>query len=296
MADILERWKQPGSGVEIGLSLGGAFTAAVAIYYPLCLYVAKAVRDKKLSVPAGPLKLVTFCYNAVAGALSAYGFYLMWQDPIVTGQLSTGPVLYAEKDFLPSTRLVINIFCATKCFEFVDTFLHSGLKGHDPSFLHGFHHIATGVVSWYAMATGCHYQHNPVVMNLFVHAIMFNYFALVAIHPMIKKLLSFSRVLITGIQLVQMVVGTYNQWFVVSSVGLNGYNPSFSQWYVGYYGLAMYAVYILIFGNFFCEQYVFKKVSRLTKLKNTQQEQMKILSAITAKIEQEESKQQQKTK
>merc|ERR1712086_483749 len=70
MADILERWKQPGSGVEIGLSMGGAFTAAVAIYYPLCLYVAKAVRDKKLSVPAGPLKLVTFCYNAVAGALS----------------------------------------------------------------------------------------------------------------------------------------------------------------------------------------------------------------------------------
>jgi hypothetical protein len=67
----------------------------------------------------------------------------------VTGQLNTGPVFYAEKDFLPSTRLVINIFCATKCFEFVDTFLHSGLKGHDPSFLHGFHHIATGIVSWY---------------------------------------------------------------------------------------------------------------------------------------------------
>jgi len=72
----------------------------------------------------------------------------MWQDPKVNNQLTSGPVFYAEKDYLPGTRLAINVFCATKCFEFVDTFLHSALKGHDPTFLHAFHHVATSIVSW----------------------------------------------------------------------------------------------------------------------------------------------------
>merc|ERR1711865_63851 len=300
MAETLHQWKQPGSGVQIGLTMGGPFTTAVAIYYPLCLYVAKAVREKRLSVPAGPLKFLTFCYNALAGALSVYGFYLMWQDPTVTDQLRTGPVFYAEKDFLPSTRLAINVFCATKCFEFFDTFLHSALKGHDPSFLHAFHHIVTGVCSWYAMATGCHFQHNPVAMNLIVHAIMFNYFALVAVHPTIKAMLSFTRVLITGIQLVQMVAGTYNQWFTVAHAGEGGYTHSFSQWYVAYYGLAMYAVYILIFGNFFCEQYVFQKVDTLTRLNQeyaaAERAGIDNLNDLTAKIEAAKLRKAKKTK
>jgi len=117
----------------------------------------------------------------------------------------------------------------------------------------------------YAIATNCHFQHNPVVMNLFVHAVMFNYFALVAIHPMIKSALSFTRIFITGIQLVQMFGGTYNQWFVVTQAGTGGYDHTVSQWYTAYFGLIMYAIYIIIFGNFFCEQYIFKKVDTLTK-------------------------------
>lgn len=109
------------------------------------------------------------------------------------------------------TRFVIVVFCATKPFEFIDTFLHSALKGKDPSFLHAFHHLATAIVSWGAILTNCHYQHNPVVMNVFVHAIMFGYFALVALHPSIKKALRVARPVITFIQVAQMLAGTCNQ-------------------------------------------------------------------------------------
>ena len=121
------------------------------------------------------------------------------------------------------------------------------------------------LVSWYAIATNCHFQHNPVVMNLFVHAVMFNYFALVALHPFIKSALSFTRPFITGIQLVQMFAGTYSQWCAVSQAGRDGYEHTVAQWYTAYFGLAMYAIYIVIFGNFFCEQYIFRKVDTLTK-------------------------------
>jgi len=259
--------RQPGSGAEITATWGGAFTTAVACYVPLVLFTAKAVREKRLYVPVAPLKFVTFCYNVIAGALSSYGFYLMIQDPKITAP--TG--FYAEADYLPSTRLAINVFCFTKCFEFVDTFLHSAFKGEDPSFLHAFHHVATAIASWFAIATNCHFEHNPVVMNLFVHAVMFTYFALVAIHPSIKKALRVVRAPITGIQLVQMFAGTYNQYYVVAYAGqgcdgtgavpegTKCYNHTTAQWYTAYFGLVMYAIYIFLFGNFFCEQYVFKK-------------------------------------
>lgn len=39
--------------------------------------------------------------------------------------------------------------------------------------------VATAIVSWYALHTNCDYQHTPVVMNLFVHAVMFSYFAVI---------------------------------------------------------------------------------------------------------------------
>lgn len=241
------------------------FVTALAAYLPSVLYVAKGVREERIIVPKLGLRIAVFAYNAIAGFLSAWGFYLLIQDPKILAPTAW----YPEANFPPNTRLVIVIFCATKAFEFVDTFLHSALKGRDPSFLHAFHHIATSLVSWYAIATNCHFQHNPVAMNLIVHAVMFTYFALVEIHPFIKSALRPFRVLITGMQVLQMFAGTYNQGFVLFTSGV--YGPELvndtAQRNVAIFGLLMYTVYIGLFGNFFWEQYIAPKKSKEEKKK-----------------------------
>jgi hypothetical protein len=248
---------EAGAGPALAHDYGIWFVTALAAYLPCVLYVAKRVREGKLVVPKFALRIALFVYNAVAGFFSAWGFWLLIQDP----KIMAPTAWYPEASFPPNTRLVIVIFCSTKAFEFVDTFLHSALKGKDPTFLHAFHHIATSLVSWYAIATNCHFQHNPVVMNLFVHAVMFTYFALVEIHPMIKAGLRPFRIFITAIQVLQMFVGTYNQAFVLFTSGVYGSDLSndAAQTNVAIFGLCMYAVYILMFGNFFVQEFVVKK-------------------------------------
>ena len=267
MQALVSALSTPGAGERYAATYGVVYTCIAAFYLPLVIGTARAVRSGALVVPAAPLKLATFLYNVVAGGLSAYGFALMCKDPTVLAPTA----FYAEADMLPDTRLVINLFCLTKCFEFVDTFLCSAFKGKDPSFLHAFHHIATSIGSWYAVATRCHFQHYPVFMNLLVHAIMFAYFAAVALHPAVKRALSVCRAPITGIQLVQMSLGTYNQYINVTQIGQHAscadpevvegrasgcYRHDRGQWIVAWLGLLMYAFYILIFGKFFLEQYV----------------------------------------
>lgn len=245
----------PGTGQVLAHHFCLVYTVALAAYYPSIRFVADRVQSGKWIVAPQKLKFATFLYNLSAGILSMLGFYLIIQDPVVSAPSGW----YPETDQLPTTRFVIIVFCLTKPFEFLDTFLHSALKGKDPSFLHTFHHIATSIASWFALHTNCHYQHNPVMMNLFVHAWMFNYFALQEyLPPGPKKIVRLLRMPITFIQVAQMFLGAYGQAYVVFT---DKYKHDWPQWELAIAGIGMYMFYICIFGDFFMKEYVCRNKS-----------------------------------
>ena len=157
---------------------------------------------------------------------------------------------------LPATRLAVTVFNFTKPLEFFDTFLHSALKGKEPSFLHAFHHIATAIAAWCSLAGNARVSHYPAFMNLFVHTIMYSYFSAVSLHPTLKRTFRPLRLPITFIQVVQMFMGTA---YCIIVLIANGPSPhdvaSDIDWCCACYALLMYGCYIRLFGGFFLREY-----------------------------------------
>jgi hypothetical protein len=258
LLSYVDHWADVGVGPERARAYNVLFAAALAAYLPLVRYVSAKVREGDIVVPPGPLKLVTFLYNVMAGALSAAGFILLIRDPKITAIT----FFYPTENMLPATRYVTTFFCITKPFEFVDTFLHSALKGKDPSFLHAFHHVATTIASWCTLLCNVKFLHYPAFMNLFVHAIMFAYFAAVALHPSVKRALRPCRPLITFVQVMQMFLGAAYMFSLSIIAPQHGIALGDGEWLCIVYGCAMYAYYIWLFGSFFLDQYCSRREKR----------------------------------
>lgn len=238
------------------------FALAIAAYVPMVYVVGRWVREGKIRVNAGLLRFLTFSYNLVAGVLSGIGFYVMYKDPIVMRPSAW----YPEATMTSATRFVVIVFCFSKPFEFIDTFLTKALKGREPKFIAVFHHVVTAIVAYFALHSNCHYQHNPTVMNLFVHAVMFTYFALIEYMPSGPKraLKRVARLPITLIQVIQMFIGFYAQYVVTVD---KTYEQTAAQWDLAAFGVAVYGSYIYLFGKFFVTEYMLpsKKVKKVKR-------------------------------
>lgn len=142
------------------------------------------------------------------------------------------------------------MFVLSKLPELGDT-VFIVLRKQPLTFLHWYHHISVLLFCWfsYKQTTACTRWY--IVMNYSVHSIMYTYYALKAKGFKLPRQLA---VLITSLQLVQMSVGCLiNLWLlsiltqdkecVVAPINVK-------------FALAMYASYLVLFGNFFCKSYL----------------------------------------
>lgn len=151
-------------------------------------------------------------------------------------------------------------FCLSKVVELGDTFFIVARK-QKLIFLHWYHHIATLVYTWYAtgnlVAAGRYFS----CVNFAIHSLMYSYYALRA--SGVKRMPRQVNVTITSLQLLQMVFGIYIN--VYAYIELSNGRSCDNNWPSLYSSFAMYASYVLLFGNFFYQTYLSKSKSQSEK-------------------------------
>lgn len=139
----------------------------------------------------------------------------------------------------------VSLFVFSKYFELVDTALLV-IRRKPLTFLHVAHHALTLLLCHllYVRRSGTGLAHAAV--NLFVHAIMYSYFAMTQI-PGLKRLVAKHAYLITILQIAQMVFGAY----LNAGVLLVADGPCHVDTACATASLALYALYGVLFTRFY---------------------------------------------
>jgi len=181
-------------------------------------------------------------FNARSGLLTA-GFY-----PSVCSHASA----YGFDD----VGFWVMLFIYSKLFELVDT-LWLLLRKSPVILLHWYHHVTVLLYCWHSysvrIGTGLWFAS----MNYSVHGIMYFYFGLTQTGPAGRKFAKNFAMLITTLQLLQMVVG------IVVTVASVVYHARGATCYVSLVnsclGLIMYSSYFALFLQLFLNHYVYNK-------------------------------------
>jgi len=143
-------------------------------------------------------------------------------------------------------------FTVSKLFELVDT-LWLILNKKPVILLHWYHHATVLLFCWHAYCKGA----NGIwflVMNYFVHAVMYTYYALMTKGPAVRKYLKKIAPIVTILQIGQMIMGTvvvfsgfYYKMFSREECAVDISNNVF--------GVFMYASYLVLFVQFFVKRF-----------------------------------------
>ncbi len=142
------------------------------------------------------------------------------------------------------------LFVLSKLPELGDT-IFIVLRKQPLIFLHWYHHVLTLIYSWYAYKEGTSSARWFIVMNSFIHSIMYTYYALKALKFHIPKKIA---AVITFSQLMQMAVGCYVNY--KSYVYLLSDRPCNISYFNVFVASLMYFSYFVLFGRFFYLSYV----------------------------------------
>lgn len=142
------------------------------------------------------------------------------------------------------------LFIISKIPELGDT-LFIVLRKQKLIFLHWFHHFSVLILVWIAnsqiFSVGAYFM----CMNYVVHSIMYTYYTLRSMGIRVPRTLAMC---ITTSQLVQMVIGTYVTFYAFRE---QLYGRSCETHPVTIYlSLLLYAVYLILFANFFLRSYL----------------------------------------
>mmetsp|Transcript_32777 Transcript_32777/g.104491 ORF Transcript_32777/g.104491 Transcript_32777/m.104491 type:complete len:328 (+) Transcript_32777:33-1016(+) len=149
-----------------------------------------------------------------------------------------------------SSGLWVQLFVVSKFFELLDT-VFIVLRKRKLLFLHWYHHFTVLLYCYHSYAVEAPHALYFVAMNYSVHAVMYFYYGLMALHAKPKWL---PPELITTAQISQMVVGVAVQIAAMSKNCGDTTNLVF--------GALMYASYLGLFLKFAVERYVLRKFPR----------------------------------
>lgn len=171
------------------------------------------------------------------------------------------------------------LFVLSKLPELGDT-VFIVLRKQPLIFLHWYHHITVLIYSWFSYTEYTASARWFIVMNYFVHSVMYSYYALKALRFNPPRAIS---MLITGLQLTQMIIGcAINIWAhsYLKTAGHSACNISDLNVKLS---IAMYFSYFVLFARFFYKAYLSsdakfgkkKKISSSTTTQLSQTDKLK---------------------
>ncbi|XP_064618993.1 very long chain fatty acid elongase 4-like [Lineus longissimus] len=183
-------------------------TVAIIVMYLLMVKLGpRLMRDRK----PFDLRWTLVPFNAFLVCLSTYIFYECISCVILSGYtLLCMGVDYSNSPLALRMARVCWWFFISKFIEMFDSLIFILRKKNSQlSFLHVYHHTTTAAYCW----IGANYlpggnSYFCVVINSFVHMIMYSYYGLSAIGPHMQKYLWWKKYL-TWLQLVQFIANVY---------------------------------------------------------------------------------------
>ncbi|XP_017876926.2 elongation of very long chain fatty acids protein 6, partial [Ceratina calcarata] len=164
------------------------------------------------------------------------------------------------------------MFVLSKLPELGDT-IFIVLRKQPLIFLHWYHHITVLLYSWFSYTEYTASARWFVVMNYFVHSVMYSYYALKAMRYRPPKGIS---MLITTLQLAQMVIGCAINIMAYQYLEGGQIDCHISHVNVRL-GLVMYFSYFVLFARFFQQAYLKKAAAKKKSYTNgtTEYEKLK---------------------
>lgn len=155
----------------------------------------------------------------------------------------------------------INMFF--KVWEFLDTFILA-IRKKPIGFLHAYHHAATLILTWNQLMEHSAPQWVPIVINLWVHVIMYYYYALSAL-----KIRVWWKKYLTTLQISQFIVDVVIIGYAYASFIKAGFdvNVCYGTQTGAIVGLAVLTSYLLLFLQFYFRTYSKKSVPVAKKQK-----------------------------
>jgi len=210
--------------------------------------------------PRFQLQTSLFCWSFVLALFSIFGAFFTVPE-LYNGIVHHGWTysLCDTSFYFGSTGFWAFAFVMSKVFELGDTAFII-FRGQPLIFLHYYHHFTVLIYSVYSYSEHVSSARWYIVMNYCVHSVMYSYYAVRAAHIWVP---SFMRMTITTMQMVQMIIGLIVS-ISVFVIKLDGTDCHQSYYNAGG-AVLMYGSYLVLFANFFYQQYVVlpkKKSSR----------------------------------
>jgi len=227
---------------------------AVGIYLFLIFSGQKIMKSRQ----AYNLKPAMILWNLGLATFSTCGFLRTFPELY---QVISGPNGFHRsvcvRDLLNESSIFWAwLFTWSKLFELGDT-AFIVLRKKRLSFLHWYHHITVLTFCWAAYS---HYE--PIlrwfgVVNMFVHSLMYSYYALKAMNVPVPRSVSIA---ITSTQMSQMVIGMGVNFYAIY-IKNKGEPCARSEDGINLH-LTMYGSYLILFANYFYRAYIVKKPAR----------------------------------
>jgi len=236
------------------------------------LYLTMIVVVKRLMANAQPIRLQYFVifWNfglslfSLAGLVHCvpallFGTEVSSDTSLIKGGFYVSVCSHATSYGMGETGFFVALFIYSKLAELMDTLLLL-LRKSPVILLHWYHHVTVLLYCWHSysvrIGTGLWFAS----MNYFVHTLMYFYFGVTQCGPGGRKFARKFAMLITTLQLTQMVVG------IVVTVASLVYHSQGKICYVNitnsFLGLMMYSSYFVLFLQLFIKNYFFKKPTK----------------------------------
>eukprot|EP01100_Stratorugosa_tubuloviscum_P008060 TRINITY_DN334_c0_g1_i1.p1 TRINITY_DN334_c0_g1~~TRINITY_DN334_c0_g1_i1.p1 ORF type:complete len:304 (+),score=70.09 TRINITY_DN334_c0_g1_i1:148-1059(+) len=164
---------------EVPLSSSNSVFIGLGAYLVFVFLLQRFMSTRK---PISVKGLFAF-HNACLSFLSLILFILLLNRVIPSLQRHSFLWTMCSVDFFveyPSSQIVFYLNYISKYVELIDT-LFLCLNKSNLRFLHVYHHALTMVLCWVQLEAFCTIQWIPIVLNLFVHVVMYYYFFLTAV-------------------------------------------------------------------------------------------------------------------
>lgn len=235
---------------------------AVSIYMVLLYFGTNWMKIR----PAYKLKLPLAAWNTFLAVFSLAGVMVLLPNflHVISTygvQESTCKLTILEDDRI---GMWFMLFVFSKFVELGDT-VFIILRKSQLQFLHWYHHVTVLVYSWFALAAGMYAAgYWFACINYSVHVVMYSYFAVRAFGIRTPPQLA---VCITVLQILQMAMGLYVN-YVLYKFNVEGRDDCFFDltWFI--FTCCLYGSYFILFVQFFCKKYLFKKPGSAVKNKD----------------------------